>query len=51
MGIDQALALIELQAAEPGFFEDVDRKDGIRYRVEDLGDIGNDQLIHDSGFM
>lgn len=51
MGIDQALALIELQAAEPGFFEDVDRKDGIRYRVEDLGDIGNDQLIHDAGFL
>lgn len=43
MGIDQALALIELLSVEPGFFEDIDRKDGIVYRVEDLGDIGTDQ--------
>lgn len=43
MGIDQALALIELLGVEPGFFEDIDRKDGIVYRVEDLGDIGTDQ--------
>lgn len=51
MGIDQALALIELLAVEPGFFEDIDRKDGIVYRVEDLGDLGNDQLVDNSGFV
>lgn len=44
MGIDQALALIEILNVEPGFFEDIDRKDGIVYRVEDLGDLGNDQV-------
>lgn len=46
MGIDQALALIEVLAVEPGFFENIDRKDGIVYRVEDLGDVGDDQAIH-----
>lgn len=42
MGIDQALALIEILGVEPGFFEDIDRKDGIVYRVEEMGDLGSD---------
>lgn len=43
MGIDQALALIELLELEPGFFEDIDRKDGIVYRVQDLEDVGTNE--------